>query len=196
MKKSLIFFALFSLPLIAYQDLGIVGKTYNITESDVMEDMQEAAKKVNLAQLKLDILESVKESLIADSNLSFCTKNATRKRDISIYSKKDINIDEGDIHIPSGTKIAPIPQQHLSYIVLNIEEKEELEYIKSNNMPPFILVSKGDIRKTAPLGFKEQYILSQTLAEQLEIQCTPSIVSINGGILSIEEIYIKRGEKK
>ncbi len=202
MKKILVcVFISCALAQAAYKDLGTFGNTYDIVEKDLLDEMNKAAAKIDTNKLRYKVLESVKASLQGELNLPYCKENNIREKDISAIAQYDIDIPEGDIFIPKGTKASDMVSKKLknasiSYYIINLDAKEEIEHSKTKGLPSMVLVANGDMRDERLSHFKERYIISDTLAKQLDIRCTPSIIKVSKDTLSITEIKLKRKEKK
>ncbi|RDU55071.1 hypothetical protein CQA49_00900 [Helicobacter sp. MIT 00-7814] len=189
---KLIYLLLLQTFLFAYQDLGVVGKTYNIEEADAMEEFQKNADKVNKKELQYKILAAIEKNLHADLNLGFCKKDLTKSRDVRAILKQSVVIPEGDIYIPEGTVDTSLDYGTYAYLTINLNSKEEFEYYRKNRPQQSLLIATGDVRDERIKKVVEKFILDTDLARQLGITCTPSIVTLRNGILEVKEVYLKR----
>lgn len=120
MKKILVcVFISCALAQAAYKDLGTFGNTYDIVEKDLLDEMNKAAAKIDTNKLRYKVLESVKASLQGELNLPYCKENNIREKDISAIAQYDIDIPEGDIFIPKGTKASDMVSKKLKMQVFH-----------------------------------------------------------------------------
>lgn len=178
----------------AYEVLEDIGESYPIGDSDMLSEMKKEYDKVDKKKLKEELIARIKDKLIAKNNLPFCREN----RKIKIkrkQGKESFIFEDFDIRISKKDNMDLGNLGFVKFIVLNTENKKELAWlVKKATKDSNILISKGNIETKALDGYKNRFILDETLIQTAQIKCTPTILTISGGEFYLEEIDITSEE--
>ncbi|PAF46317.1 hypothetical protein BKH46_07990 [Helicobacter sp. 12S02634-8] len=195
--KKLMLFLMFSGFLLAWEDLGVIGETYEIKEPDFFDEIAKNYQKLDKEKFKKELVDSIKEALVGHVPLPFCQKDTVRKTDWSVHNKApfDLEIPQGDISIKAGqSPKKDFNMPDLIYEVINTDSHHELLWLKTRKGMPPVMVNQGSVEKLKK--YPEKYLLSDFLKEKLNLQCTPSTVEFKGDMLIVHEHKIKREKDK
>jgi len=195
--------AIMALPIMAHSaDLGKVGPTYPISETDLLqlieERLREKEKTGELAKLQQ---EAVKRSLDSVENpkpvagLGKSTKTRTFYYDPSITAQSNITDATGKIIVAAGTRINPLDYvsmtRHLLFFdgrdksQVKLAEKLILHY--QGKLKP-ILVGGSYIELMRQWKTQVYYDQSGALVRKLGIERVPALVSQEDRRLRVDEI--------
>ena len=204
------------------KDLGVYGKTYNIKEADIEEEIKRklAIYKENgeLEKFQKKYQKEVSRQ-IKDPNrvmgISNATENKTRIYDPTTYLEEDIQVPKGSIEqakrepdkieyevlYKAGTEINPLKYMDFTEPLIFIDGKNEaqLEYARryqDNNLATKIILIDGKPGYKEVDGNEYYYYFDQwgAYSEKFQITKVPSIVYQKKGelVLTIEEIAVER----
>lgn len=194
-KLALYFLCVFFISSIsAYEVLEDIGESYPIGDSDMLSEMKKEYDKIDKKKLKNELIERIKEKLVANNNLPFCREN----RKIKIKKKQgreEFIFEDFDIRIKKNDRVDLENVGFEKFFVLNTENKKELEWlVKKAKRDSKILISKGNIETKTLEGYNNRFILDKTLIQTAQIKCTPTILIISGDDFYLEEIDITSEE--
>lgn len=177
--------------------VGTGGKTYPITEKDMLLVIEEAIAKVDPDKLQQDIQDSFKKQLKdfrlkdAVSALPPADKDLTYRVDLSFTVSPELAQALVDVYgrsiYKAGTKVNPLPlmrKQGITYpfklVIINADRPAELAWFKKQklNDSPLVklLITDGKPLELASQFKRPVYQLTQKIRERFQIQKTPSIV--------------------
>ncbi|MBP9752201.1 MAG: type-F conjugative transfer system protein TraW [Proteobacteria bacterium] len=207
MHKKFLILLLGTLTLKA-KDLGVMGETFMIQETSLLDVIQSKLKTLSdtgkLKDLEKEIQNRIQISLKnpkAVQNIAHTKVEKTHTYDPSITVKSDLKDSQGKVFHKKGDVVNPLKQMKMTKPLLFIdgEEKSHIEWAKKklqlNRFSKVILV-KGkpfDIHIESedptvgvyehPIYFDQEGILTKKLG----IQNVPSIVSQKGDVLEVKE---------
>lgn len=204
------------------KDLGVYGKTYNIKEADIEEEMKrkltiyEENGELEKFQKKYqkEVTRQIKNPnrVIGISN---ATENKLRIYNPSVYLEEDIQVPKGGIEQAkanpeaieyevlhkAGTEINPLKYMDFTEPLIFIDGKNEaqLEYARryqDNNLATKIILIDGNPGYKEVEGKEYYYYFDQwgAYSEKFQISKVPSIVYQKKGdlVLTIEEIAVEK----
>ncbi|NCN23439.1 MAG: type-F conjugative transfer system protein TraW [Gallionellaceae bacterium CG1_02_56_997] len=202
-KKYSFLAALLILPVISTaEDLGVVGKTYDITERDLIAVIQHKLKHMEktgeLAKFQNDYKNRVIDGIEHPKPIPGikATANAnTRYYDPSMVTDKDITDATGRILYPRGTRINPLDYIGWNKYLLFVDGRDakQLEFSKkitaASDRPVKLVLVAGE-----PLDLMRKWKMSVyfdqggKLTRRFAITQVPAIVRQEGKRLRIDEL--------
>jgi len=202
-KKYSFLAALLILPVISTaEDLGVVGKTYDITERDLIAVIQHKLKHMEktgeLAKFQNDYKNRVIDGIEHPKPIPGikATANAnTRYYDPSMVTDKDITDATGRILYPRGTRINPLDYIGWNKYLLFVDGRDakQLEFSKkitaASDRPVKLVLIAGEplelMRKWKMTIYFDQ---GGKLTKRFAITQVPAIVRQEGKRLRIDEL--------
>lgn len=194
MKKLLILF--FSIvPILGYWDLGVIGKTYPIEETNIRKQIYDGLKKISPEQMKRDYLRSVNNAFTFKTNLP--------------ASKRDSSLDYQDIttvkfDIPNPNKPGYLLYKKGDKFISNIGNQIKfLCFIDASNTAIAkevsrefgkcdYMVANADIRKMDYLGNNNIFPMTQAFIERFKIGQLPVRVIMYRDRISHQYLSVPR----
>jgi len=186
------------------KDLGVQGNTWEIKESDPIEDIKNKIKAMELNG-EIDkhneiIKEKVKENIINPKNLGVLRATEDRKYyyDPSISKPYDLKDHKGQVYYKAGTRVNPLDKVSLEnkLIFIDGEDEEQLKYMidiyKKSEIKPTIILTGG-----SPVKLEEEYKLDfyfdqeGEIIKKLGIKAVPAVVAQEGKMLRVREVRLK-----
>ena len=188
---SLMLFSNIQVPLA--KDFGVQGAVFEIAEQDIIEVIQNNAQKIDPEMLKEQAIKSVKTPKALNLNRSIEAK--TFFYDPSFVVEKNEFDANGKLIVMKGQKINPLATRSLSkkLVFLNGADDQQIKFVSKLdlNNAKVILTGGSPEEVSKDLGgitvFFDQ---GGKITEKLGINAVPSIVSQEGQMLKIEEVYI------
>lgn len=183
----------FILNLSAYEVLNDIGETYEIKDSDMLDEMKKAYDDIDKEALRTKIIAGVRDQL--RGRLEFPSCKITQTRIIKKQQKaRGFKFDEFDIDIKPPNSISNNYGLKVAYAVINVDKQKDINWFLNSfikkNLGYKILISKGDL-ETKKLGkYKERFILDENLAKNANISCTPTIIIFENNQYVLQEIKI------
>lgn len=185
-------------------DLGQRGPVFDITEPDMIEEMQRRMSEFDWEKEKKRAIDNFWAQQKDSINLPVAEKNRERRIDTSIVSTQDIFHPDGRLIIKKGQTINPqalMPMRH-AYILFDATNKKQVEIAKkigdellAKQKPVVYLFSKMDTEngwdhynQTTELMNAPIYKLNKTIIERFQIQSLPSVVEGQGDTILVREI--------
>ena len=197
--------ALFASTQIWAQDLGVIGKTYQIAEQDAVEQIQQKLRQMEVSgELAKIEKQAINKSLNTLKNprpnhsIITETKRSEKLHDPTQVIDHDIRAEDGTMIAPAGTRINPLHHITLSKTMVFFDgrDKVQVQAVKAllarkngNFMPILTGGSWIDISK----AWKRQVYFDQGgyMASKLAIEQVPALVTQNGERLKISYIPAK-----
>ncbi len=186
------------------KDLGVQGNTWEIKESDPIEDIKNKIKAMELNG-EIDkhneiIKEKVKENIINPKNLGVLRATEDREYyyDPSISKPYDLKDHKGQVYYKAGTRVNPLDKVSLEnkLIFIDGEDEEQLKYMidiyKKSEIKPTIILTGG-----SPVKLEEEYKLDfyfdqeGEIIKKLGIKAVPAVVAQEGKMLRVREVRLK-----
>ena len=185
------------------KDLGVQGNTWEIRESDPIEDIKNKIKAMELNG-EIDkhneiIKEKVKESIINPKNLGVMRAAEDREYyyDPSISKPYDLKDHKGQVYYKAGTRVNPLDKVSLDnkLIFLDGEDEKQLKYAidiyKNSEIKPTLILTGG-----SPVKLEEEYKLDfyfdqeGEIIKKLGIKAVPTVVYQDGKMLMVKEVRL------
>lgn len=203
------------------KDLGVYGKTYNIKEVDIEEEMKRKLtiyeKNGELEKFQKKYQKEVTRQIKNPNRvigISNATENKLRIYDPIVYLEEDIQVPKGGIERAkanpeaieyevlhkAGTEINPLKYMDFTEPLIFIDGKNEaqLKYARryqDNNLAAKIILIDGKPGYNEVNGKEYYYYFDQwgAYSEKFQISKVPSIVYQKKGelVLTIEEIVVE-----
>ena len=185
-------------------DLGQKGPVFEITEPDMIEEMQRRMAAFDWEKEKRHALDNFWAHQKDTASLPAAEKNARRLVDTSIVSTQDIFHPDGRLIIKKGQKINPqaiMPMRH-AYILFDATDKKQVEIAKkvgdemlAKQKPVVYLFSKMNndegwehYNQTTEIMNAPIYKINKTIIDRFKIQALPSVVEGQGDSILVREI--------
>jgi len=185
-------------------DLGQRGPVFDITEPDMIEEMQRRMSEFDWEKEKKHAIDNFWAQQKDSVSLPVAEKNRERRIDTSIVSTQDIFHPDGRLIIKKGQTISPqalMPMRH-AYILFDATNKKQVEIAKKigdemlvKQKPVVYLFSKMNTEngwdhynQTTELMNAPIYKLNKTIIERFQIQSLPSVVEGQGDTILVREI--------
>lgn len=186
------------------QSLEVIGKTYEITETNMMDlimrRLKEKEKSGELKRLEQEAISRAKRSIESPApvrGITTATESRTYHYDPSIITKESVVDHTGRIIVPAGTVINPFEYTNLSKHLVFIDARQAkqvdfaMEARKQYNGRVKIILTGGSymelMRKHKFQIYYDQY---GQLTERLGIRHVPAIVSQDGARFRISEVAL------
>lgn len=182
--------------------IGVLGKTYPITEQNFLDYIYDRLKAMQAAGDFEKIQEKLKKQMIkaatepkAVEGLSKTINSRTFYYDPGIKIEQDIKDQEGHMIAPSGTYMNPLDVVSLRKRLFffdgndpNQRAKAKQFYEAERSKPKLILVAGKPMELMDQWDVRVFFDQSGLLTKRLGIEHIPAIVSQEGRLLRIDEI--------
>lgn len=185
------------------KDYGVIGQTYPIAETNMLEFIQQKLKAWQQSGTLQEHQEAFKQKSIQTIRRPKPVKGITRATadrsftyDPTITVEKDIFDSTGKLIHAAGAKINPLVQQKLTKTLLFLDgdDAEQLrwakEQIESTERFKLILVAGSaiELMKTYQIPF--YFDQGEFITNKLGIRHVPASVKQQGGVLKIDEVAL------
>lgn len=182
------------------QDLGVVGKTYRITEIDlsafIKSRLMEMEKNGSLDAINKDFFEQTKGNIKNPPGRKM--GRALQKRvgfyDPRITLKTDIRDAKGRVIFRRGTTVNPLDIKAFNRVLCFIDGNDsvQVEWVRVNCPEGYlhrIILVNGSPETLAKKEKRRFYFDQQaSLSRRFGIEALPAVVSMKGGKINVEEI--------
>ena len=186
----------------AADDLGVIGKTYDITERNLLEVIQSKLKHMEqtgeLAKIESDYKKNTIESIEHPSPIPGISATATASThyyDPSMVTDKDIQDANGKILYPRGTRVNPLDYIGWNKYLLFVDGRDakQLAFIKkvtaaSDRSVKLVLVAGEPLTLMRKWKQTVYYDQGGKLTKRFAITQVPAIVRQEGKRLRIDEL--------
>lgn len=182
------------------KDLGVVGRVWEISESNPIEDIKNKLKMMErngeIDKHNEKIKEEIKKRIENPKNLGI--RRAEREReyyyDPSISKPHDLKDHKGQVYYKAGTVINPLDQVNMDsdLIFFDGEDRDQLEFAidlyRSSVKKPILILTGG-----SPIKLEKKYKLDfyydqdSVITKKLKISRVPALVAQEGKFLKIKE---------
>jgi len=185
------------------KDFGVVGRTSEIKEVDVIEQIKGKLSDME-ARGELDehnerMKKGVSDRIKSPKSLNLGRASEVREYeyDPSIEVKKDLRDARGIVFHRKGTKVNPLDVVSMPYelIFFDGEDEDQLKYVikkyEESEIKPKLILTGG-----SPVKLEEEYKLDfyfdqrGVLIKQFGIKAVPAVVRQEGKVLKIKEVEV------
>ena len=182
------------------KNLGVVGETYPIAESDVVAELkEEAARKNHFGDD--EFLERMKTYQPADIHyLPRATMDRTFLVDMTYTLERDLLDGDGKVIYPKGFTFNPLDYVSFSGGMLVIDGSDPTQvrwFTKTpyvNNHRVRLLLSGGYAYNLIEELKRSVFYLTDEIADRLQLTAAPSLVIQKGEKLQVREFLVPEGE--
>ena len=191
-------------------DLGRQGPVYEIGETDIVEEMQRRASKIDWDEKKKKAYARVWKNLPFEE-LPKAAEDRKRLIDPAIILKQDIKGADGTVIAPRGTKVNPLNARPFTRLMVffNGEDQKEIEFVKSHlkgwqqrlgkkSSQTYLILTELDREK----GWKAYdeitekmdariYLLQHDMKSAFQLEASPCIAYQEGNYMAIEEFRVE-----
>ena len=174
----------------AFAEVETVGATYDIVEPDVLKEIKNKAKNIDIRK---EYLKN-KDKWTAFKSEKLPPAKVERERKFKPYYivEKSIHDQYGNILYPEGYKYNPLDYVKMPWRIVVIGDSErEFEWLLNNKQPTDkILIAGGNPITTGKRLGKPVFIVNKNAKERLRLEYTPSIVKQVNDELIVSEIHV------
>ena len=191
-------------------DLGRLGPVYEIGETDIVEEMQRRASKIDWDKKKKKAYARVWKNLPFEE-LPKAAEDRKRLIDPTIILKQDIKGSDGTVIVARGTKVNPLNARPFTRLMVffNGEDQKEIEFVKSHlkawqqrlgkkSTQTYLILTELDREK----GWKAYdeitekmdariYLLQHDMKSVFQLEASPCIAYQEGNYMAIEEFRVE-----
>ena len=185
----------------ATEFLGTFGATYNISEKDGIEQIEETMKNSNYEEmLKKETENSIKKALNPKDMLPLCIKNETRQIEFMKKLEQEAKERNIDLNNPANKQKLDLifNTMNINYYILDANDERQVIYAQKQNFKNLIL-SNGYVYDERLKEFADHsYVLSDAMIKDFQLKCTPTHIYFDtkSRKLLIDEIDISTKTKK
>jgi len=179
--------------------LGTFGATFDITETDLVEEMKAGIDMEKYAQAMEEYKKPYKPKDIYP--LPLATTDRTFYPDMSFTLDHDIQDKDGNIMYRKGLTWNPLEYTTLSGGMVIIDGADEAQvnwYLStpySENNAAMLLLSGGYATELRDKLKRPVYYLTEQIAKRLQVTAVPSIVIQEGKKMMVREVLIETVKK-
>lgn len=177
------------------KNLGVMGETYPIVESDILAELK---KQANQKQpTRKEILEKIKTYQPSNmQRLPGAKTNRTFLVDMTYTFEKDIVDANGNIIYPKGYTFNPL--DYFSFpggmVVIDGDDPDQIKWFKKSpyfeNHQARLLLSGGYAHNLVEQFKRPVFYLTNVIAKRLQLAAVPSVIVQQGKKLQVREVYI------
>lgn len=182
-------------------NIGVVGKTYSITERDALEEVEARAKKVNWKK-EMAKIKPEKYRPKGLQSLPRVQKAESFIIDMTYTLDRDIPDGKGGVLYPRGYTFNPLDYMPFNRImvVINPEDKEQVAWFKKSpyagRIDTKLLISEGSYVDAAKAVGRPVFYAVSKIVDRFNLRAVPSIVYQEGKLIRVDEIYVPKGKRK
>jgi conjugal transfer pilus assembly protein TraW len=177
----------------------VTGMTYQISERDALEELEERVQKVDWKKH----IQSIKPNKYRPSNLIELPRARGASKflvDMSYTVESDILNNKGELLYPKGYTFNPLDfiSFEKTLVVINGDDPKQVRWFKSSSLKNKINVSlfltQGDAISTSKDLARPVYYATKPLVARFQLRSVPSVVKASGRCMEVEEIFINGGK--
>lgn len=178
-----------------------IGKNYEISEKSALQEIQDAAKKVDWAKVmdKDKMLEKVNSFKPENAqSLPTATEDKTFDVDMTYTLDMDIPDGKGGILYPKGYTFNPLEYSFLPNIivVINADDEDQVKWLKESkyfdDFRTMILLSDGKYFDVMKDFKKPVFFLPREVVSRFKLKAVPSVVMQKGTVMEVREFDVKQ----
>ncbi len=182
-------------------NLGSVGETYPVVESNVVTELKQKAAELDRDNNN-SLLEEMKE--YQPTTLQTLPRAAADKTflvDMAYTLDRDLVDGDGKIIYPKGYTFNPL--DYISFpgglVVLDGDDPSQIKWYKTSpyfeNHQARLLLSNGYAFKLIEKLQRPIFYLTDDIARRLQLTAVPSVVIQKGDKMQVREIYVPPGRQ-
>lgn len=174
-------------------NLGIVGETYPVKESDIVEEIRKKAPRIKDNAL-LQRLKTYKPASL--HALPPATTDRTFLVDMSYTLDRDLVDADGRIIYPRGYTFNPLDYISFSggLVVIDGEDTSQVKWFHASpyfeNQRARLLLSGGHAAELIETLKRPVFYLTDDIAGRLKLRAAPSVVIQKEGKLQVREFHV------
>jgi conjugal transfer pilus assembly protein TraW len=176
------------------KNLGTIGMTYPIVESDLVEEIKASIDYEKLAK----VMEEHRQSYKAKDIYALPTvkRDRTFFVDMTYTLDHDIANENGEIMYQRGFTWNPLDYVSLpsGLVVINSEDRKQVEWFEKSpynrNRQIKLLISAGFAAPLIKQLDRPVFYLTKTIADRLQLAAAPCVITQNGKKMMVQEIKI------
>lgn len=186
--------------LFAYEDLGIKGNLYNITERDFLVMIKEGVEEIDVHAIRDNLKSQVIKQATGQNNLSVCREDNFKKEDDYVILEEDIFTPTGKLFKKKGTKVIAPLQMPLDLCFVSgsnmVTLRNQIDFFdkQTNKRCVFLISDRNvlDVHKIYPNRSSSFFPSKEKDEKRFNVSCLPSRVNlINNDRNIIEHSYEK-----
>lgn len=188
------FALLLPLPLLAYVDLGMMGKSYTPSEPDILTRFEQKIASIDTKKLRQRAIEQIEAAKTAEADVPRCMQSRSYDRPYEVTLRQDIHSETGEILHRRGETVPMTSRYKATLCIVDAATPEALEAsarsVTQSGKCDKTLVAGGSIDLAQGMGgLGGVYPYSAVLADALGVECYPAKVTIEGNKLHFEEYW-------
>jgi conjugal transfer pilus assembly protein TraW len=184
-------------------NFGTFGKTYPIAEQNSIEEMKEAARKVDWSRYfsKSAFDRKLKEYRPKDNiSLPLAQEKRIRQVDMTYTLDFDVRDREGTVVYPKGYSFNPL--DYIAFrktvVVINGKDPEQIEWFRTskyaNDPQAILLITEGVYYEVSEKVDQAVFFATEKIASRLQLQFVPSVAYQKGKMMEVVEIDLSEGK--
>ncbi|WP_319549527.1 hypothetical protein [Desulfogranum marinum] len=176
-------------------NLGVVGTTYPIAESDILAELRGQVAKNNHARKQW--CEQIKTYQPADlHNLPLATTDRTFQVDMTYSLNRDLTDADGKLIYPKGYTFNPLDYINFPGCILVIDgaDPEQVAWFKqtpyAENHQVKLLITEGMAPELIQTLQRPVFYLTEDIAKRLQLQAVPSLIFQREKMMHVQEIKL------
>jgi conjugal transfer pilus assembly protein TraW len=185
---------LLSLPAFA-KDLGTVGKTYPIAETDALSELEDRARRIDTKKM-LAKAQPEKYRPGNLKNLPRASKTRSYQVDMTYTVQEDIPDGKGGVLYPQGYTFNPLTYMPFkkTLVVIDGNDRQQVEWFAGSQYksdPSVMLLltdgASGDVQKRVR---RPVFYATEPIVSRFRLSAVPSIIRAKGLNMEVEEIAV------
>ncbi|MCJ7603928.1 MAG: hypothetical protein MUO63_20835 [Desulfobulbaceae bacterium] len=175
------------------KNLGTIGMTYPVVESDLVEEIKASIDYEKLAKVMEEHRQNYKAKDI------YALPTAKRDRtffvDMTYTLNHDIPGENGEIMYQRGLTWNPLDYvSPPELVVINSEDAKQVEWFEKSpyykNRQIKLLISAGFAAPLIKQLDRPVFYLTKTIADRLQLAAAPCVITQNGKKMMVQEVKI------
>ncbi len=182
--------------------LDDAGETYPVIEPDVIVELQEQAKRMDIAREKEEKKNPITERIKTYqpwniANLPKALSDREFLVDMTYTLDRDLMDADGNIIFPRGYTINPLDYTSFpgGLVIIDGSDQAQVKWFKQSpyfeNYRARLLISDGYAFNLTNELQRPVFYLTQDIAERLKLSAVPSIVVQEKGMMKVREVFLK-----
>ncbi len=186
----------------AAKDLGVFGAVYDIAEKDVLKEIEERAREIDIGRIikRSDLARRVKNYTpgdLKDVKLPPARKERTFLVDMTYTLDRDISDEKGNVVYHRGYTFNTL--DYVTYpgiiVVLDGKNRAQVAWFKgseySKDLKTKLLVTDGSYAELSKTLKRPVFYAHKAVIEVFRIEAVPSVVKQSGSLMEVKEIPVK-----
>jgi len=181
------------------KDLGVVGATYSIAETDALTEIENRLKAIDWNK---NFGKDVTEKLIKNykpphiASLPSAKGNRTFLVDMTYTLEMDIPDGKGGILYPKGYTFNPLDYLSVpsTYVFIDGDNKNQVKWFKNSeyakSLNTRLLLTNGSYSKVSKKLKIPVFYANALIIGRFSLKAVPSVVKVKGNLMEVREIYV------